>query len=361
LALAGAAQATAKYAPKAIDAARNALSEAAEDRAASALGMTKALRKKLGDARVREVGRSALDNEVVTPLSGTKKMLERANDLADSSGDTISKTMDALDDQGIKAFNPLDVGTRVDAEIGNVYRNEPLFQGLSNQYENTLDTILNRGDQPISFADAQRLKEVLQQYGYKEGMAAPGREIAQKVSGVVKDELENAVEEGAKKLSNAEMAERYLAAKKNYGSSQDMMRALENRLAGEQGNQGGIIGGLLGLRDAGAKAVGAVTGGPVGYVSGEMAASGVRAFGNQASAVAMDRVSKLMLRSPRFQQLAQTNPKAFSAAVVNMARRLEENGTFPKAASSELDTDSSTPSNSRIPPEEARDKFIRGN
>lgn len=360
--LAIAAQGVSKYAPDALDFAQRKLTEAADDRSASALGMTKALRKKLGDVKVREVGRSGLDNEVVTPLANTKKMLERAGELSDSSGDVIGQTMEELDKQGIKAFNPLDVGTRVDSEIGNVYRHEPLFKGLSNQYENTLETILNRGDQPISFADAQKLKEVLQQYGYKEGAAAPGREIAQKVGGVVREELENSVEQGAQKLSNAEMAQKYLAAKKNYGASQHMKTALENKLAAEQGNQGGVIGGLFGLRNAGAKAMGAASGaGLPGVVAGDVAATGVRAFGNQTSAVAMDKAAKFLMKIPRFQQLADTNPRAFKAAVASISQKLETSSALPRAASNELDGDTSRSSNEHVEPEEAQRRFLEGN
>lgn len=349
---------------KAVPSIAAGLRSSADDRAASALGMTKALRKKLGDDRALKVGREALENKVVTAFASPRKMLERASALGDEAGETIGGTMQSLDDMGQKAFNPLDVASRVDSEIGNVYRNEPLFKGLSNQYENTLETILNRGDKPISFAEAQNLKKLLEQYGYKEGQAVPGRELAQRVAGVVREELETSVDKGAQSLSNAEMAKRYLDAKRSYGASKDMVKGLENRVAGEQGNQGGIMGGLFGLRDAGAKAMGAATGGPAGYVAGEAIASGVRAFGNQTAAVSADKVARFLMQSPKLAKLAKENSPAFRLLVNQMSQRMTPERAFSSVAESqpgELDRESSVPSQERVPEEEARRSFIKGN
>jgi hypothetical protein len=64
--------------------------------------------------------------------------------------------------------------------------------------------------------------------------------------------------------------------------------------------------------------------------------------------ITTDKVQKIadaLLKSPRIQELANNNPKAFQAMVLDFSRRVSPERALPKAASTELDEDSSTPAN----------------
>lgn len=264
-----------------------ALSDFAENRSAAALGMTKAIRKKIGNEAAQSVGRVGLDEGIVTPMASTADKIAGMQALQEKSGQEIGGVMDTLDQAGVKTFDPISTAAKVDEQMGATYKGEPLFSGLEDQYDNLMSTIAKRGAQPIPFAEAQRLKELLGQYGYREGHAIVGREQAQQAYGIVNQALDEAVANGASQLPNSpDLLAALQKAKTNFQASKNAMTGLVNKDAAEQGNRS------IGLTDMITGSAAAAThGGPaaVAVVGGKKLAE---KFGQNVAAWGADRVSK---------------------------------------------------------------------
>ena len=236
MALATAAHGLGKGAGYVAEKAAPIVEDFANNRAASAMGWTKAMRKKLGNDAAETAGRVGLDEGVVTPFASTDDKLERMGNVKATAGKTIGDTMDTLDNAGIKEFNPLTAAGEVQSQIGDKYANEPLFSSLKNQYDNLMETISKRGGQPTTFAEAQKLKKLLGDYGWNEGMEVPGREQARQAYGIVNKNVEGAVDRGAQQLGDPDLLGNLKDAKKNYGAADNTLSALDNKTAAEQGN-----------------------------------------------------------------------------------------------------------------------------
>lgn len=85
-------------------------------------------------------------------------------------------------------------------------------------------------------------------------------------------------------------------------------------------------------------------------------------YGASTLAAMLDRGSKYLLRSPQMQRLAQTNPIAFRAAVIDLTNRIDQKWGLPEAAQvpGELDRDSSRPANHRDRSPNSETKPLKG-
>lgn len=274
-------------------AAAEPLNDVAENRSASAMGWTKAMRKKLGNDAAQDAGRVGLDEGVVTPLATTIDKLERMQGVKNAAGKTIGNTMDTLDQAGASEFNPLSTAAKVHQQIGDKYTNEPLFGSLANQYDNLMETITKRGAQNIPYSEAQKLKQLLGEYGWKEGAAVPGREQAQQAYGVVNKELDNAVDQGAQQVGDPDMLANLQHARKNYKAASNTVDALEGQQAGEAGNQ------QIGLGSKVLAAGQLAAGNPLKAAATIGLNEGARRFGNNFAAVGADALSKILSDSPQ--------------------------------------------------------------
>ena len=180
---------------------------------------------------VQALGKFLLDQGIVSPFSSAETQLGRAADLAQEAGPQISNINSYLDSQGIKAFNPEDVANRIEEQIGNNYENEPLFKAQSDQYHDALNTILNRGDKPISFQDAQNLKNLFSEYAYNKGLPIESRQIAKQMGGIIGDELEQSVAQGAQQLNKPQLYKDYVNAKDQYGNASQAANILNKSSA----------------------------------------------------------------------------------------------------------------------------------
>lgn len=294
--------AVAAGAGKAGAAAGEAAGDFAENRAASALGMTKGIRNRIGNDAANQAGRVGLDEGVIKPWSSTEGKISGMQAVQDKAGQQVGGVMDQLDNAGVKQFTPGDVAMQVDSDLGPTYHGEPLFKGQASQYDNLIDTILKRGAEPISFADAQSLKQMLGQYAFKEGAGVVGKEQAQRAYGIVNRELDNAVQAGAKTLPNSpELLDTLQKAKTNYGASKNAMTGLENKLSAEQGNR---YFGLSDMITGSASAVGAglAHGGPMAAAAGVgtlIVKKGLEKFGQNTAAWGANKVSNLLKTSPQ--------------------------------------------------------------
>lgn len=292
--------------------------------AARALGAERGTIKKLGLDKVEDIGRYALDEGVVTPFSNADELVKRNEALQQKAGQMMSDVYSQIDEAGASTFNPLDVASQVENKIGGFYRS-PINRGETNQLENTLESILMRGDKNISLKEAQALKEELGKVAkWKQNLQVTDKEqMARDAYGVVSQAIDKATEEGAKSINKEGLSELLTQGKKLYSSSKGAEELLTNKLAREQGNK------LFGLTDAitagAATTYGAATGDwkDAAYMfAGKKA---LERLGPQTGAIAFDKLSKALANSPQMAQALKNNPQVFNALVNQLGQRMPVN------------------------------------
>lgn len=275
----------------------NKSSDVADDLAARAIGAERGTIKKLGSEKVKEAGRRALDEGIVTPFASTDDMILRNKASQRNAGKAMSEVYDVIDNANASTFNPLDAAIKVDDEIGGFWRS-PLNKTETKQLDNTLESILMRADETgsknISVKEAQKLKEELGKVAnWKSNVSITDKErMARDAYKVISDEIDNAVEMGAEKVGIAGLPEKLKLAKKQFGDSKTAEELLKNKLARESGNK------MFGLTDTIAGSGGAVAGGPVGLLATILGKKATERFGYQTGAVAADKLSKVLAEAP---------------------------------------------------------------
>lgn len=295
--------------------------EGAERLAARALGAERGTIKKLGYDKVKAAGRQALDEGVLSPLANTDDLIARNAALKKSGGEMMGQAYQAIDDAGASTFNPLDVASKVDEQLGGFYRS-PINRGETQQLENTLESIMLRGDKNIPLSEAQSLKEELAKVAnWKNNVAPTDKEkMARQAYGIVNGAIDDAVKSGSQVIEQAGLKDVLSKGKSLYGNASTAQTLLDNKLAREQGNK------MFGLTDT---IMGAGALGYGGYTQdwdtalGVMAAKkGLEKYGAQNGAMLLNKVSQQLMKSPSFSKLATSNPQAFNRAATTMVQKL---------------------------------------
>lgn len=301
----------------AVDRVGQAFKRFAEGRAAKALGATKSIVKREGAENIRQTARAALDEGVISPLGSTEKMLSRAEALRERGGKMMGEVYDKIDDAGASAFNPLDTAVKVEKELGDFYRS-PINRGETRQLENTLESIVMRGDKNIPLREAQKLKEELGKVAnWKNNLNVTDKEqMARQAYGIVSQAIDEAAEAGAKSVNVPGLRQELATGKKLFQSGHKATKLLEDKFAAESGNN------LIGLTDfitaTGATSYGLATEDWATAAAIMGAKKFGQKYGNQLAARSSDAIAKALLQSPRLAKLQKVNPRGFQALVSGM-------------------------------------------
>lgn len=304
------------------------LGEGAKAMAARAIGAERGTIKSLGYDKVKQAGAQALDEGLLSLRDSTDDMIAKNQALKSKGGKLMEKAYQAIDDAGASTFNPLEVAVKVEEKLGKFYRS-PINKGETTQLENTLESMLMRGDKNISLKEAQALKEELGSVAnWKNNINISDKEkMAREAYRIVSNEIDNAVERGSAAIKEAGLGDVLSKGKSIFSRASTTEKLLENKLAREQGNK------FIGLTDA-------ITGaGALGYggTTGDWETAGgvvvgkklLQRYGAKAAARALNRTSKILLRSPSVESLAQKSPAAFHELNQRIAEKLPN---FFKAA-----------------------------
>lgn len=250
-----------------------AAQKTAQGFAARGIGIKGALLKRLGLNKAREVGQTMMDEGVIKGTSlGTEATLNRAKDVAATSGKVVGEGMAALDDAGLESVNPRKLAKKVYDELrptrlGGAYNNDELVA------REVRDTILAHKNDGNTFGSAQDLKEKLQEIGDFNHMSDKLRaKMYRKASGIVRQALEDSVGatagkevviEGGPSVVGTDLLpkgdkvvgeihniapdvlERYKQAKKVYGAAETATTGLTNRLNAEASSGPSLRGTLI--------------------------------------------------------------------------------------------------------------------
>lgn len=276
------------------------LDDAAEYMAARALGAERGTIKSIGRDKVRAAGRYALDEGILSPLASTDDLVARNQAALDRSGSGGRAVREAIDEKSLSNFNPLEVAGKVDEKIGGFWRS-PINRGQTNQLENTLESILMRGDKPIPLSEAQILKQELGKVAnWKNNLNITDKErMARDAYGVVASSIDDAVEQGAKQLDSPGLLQQLKEANKTYSRASTAEKLLENKAAREEGNK------MFGLTDTIVGGTGLISAIPTGGLSVLPTAAALGAkklgekYGAQTTAIGLDKLAEVVRASPQ--------------------------------------------------------------
>nr|MBA3756308.1 hypothetical protein [Nitrosomonas sp.] len=196
-------------------------------------------------------------------------------------------------------------------DIANLLKKELDNIDLSTEARSSID---------LGIKDAEQIKRG---YNRKAGnwmdpeKGQAGKEMYQTYRGAVED---------AAHAADPATAQLFEEGKKSFGLLRPIEEAAERRANTTAQSP---VGGLLDMASGGA---GAFAAGPI---AGAATAIGRRLVAPRVSssvAVTADKVSKMLLKTPRMQAMASENPKAFGALVNSLTSKLESSGQLQKAA-----------------------------
>lgn len=186
-------------------------------------------------------------------------------------------------------------------------RRNPLAPREANNVKSAIDDEINYARNPLT----------------KEPATEKAFQAARKV-------ISQKVDEAIESLGGGKLLEALKQANRDYGASKEIERMAKDRALRNSANK------FLGLTDSiagtGAAVYGATTGDWQGAATAFAGKKGLEKFGASTLAVGADRLSKFLLRSPALREIAQNNPQAYSAVILDLTERLERRGALPKAA-----------------------------
>lgn len=319
-------EAAAPYVSKAMKPIGEKVMSTADSLAARALGAERATVKKLGDKKVRDVGRFALENNLLKPFSNTDDVILANQSAKQKGGQMMDDVYSQIDGANQSSFNPLETASKVDQQIGGFYRS-PINKGETNQLENTLESILLRGDKNIPIKEAQAIKEELGKVAnWKNNISITDKEkMAREAYSVVSKDIDAAVEAGAKNIGSEGLLNKLKSGKNLYSNAKAAEELLKNKSAREQGNN------LVSLTDSillGAGGAGSVATGGAGIVP-TIAAFGAKKYGEkygaQQAALALDKVGKAISKTT-IKNVPEASKAASNVIVGQFAPRPEAKG-----------------------------------
>lgn len=309
----------------------SAMQAAAERKAVQAAGgMTKEMRE-LGTEGVSRVGRELLDKKIVQVGSSLEDISAAAGGAREGAGKEIGAALGKVDDLVKTASEMIDSGklfpgaSDAEKEAAKTY--------LANQYQFAGKRIANRIESDIinanrnlstgktnpvaknEFAKLQALADDFRDYGtttLQQGTEIKATQGAktrfasetvpeafkQEVYGILKNELEDVVgktaqlEKALGRPQTADALNQYNAAKNTYGSMSAAEDMAERSLGRQRANR------TVSLSDYLAMIGGAHMGGAPAAVALGGVNKAIRAYGDTAAAVGLDKLSSVLSQSP---------------------------------------------------------------
>lgn len=305
------------------------LKDYAESQAVKAIGTAKAAYKKLiqqggvneGENGVNSLGRSLLDNDVITPGASMDDKLAAAQKLSQTSGQAIGDTYSNLDQAGIDTFSAGDLSQQVQNDLAKPLENfktaKPTYNALSDVSED-----LGNFENDNSFKTASDIKDFVSQQieqsgGFNPVNASEKNKSLRDVYTMIKKKLEDSSEDAADKMNDPDFLKNYLQNKRDYGNAQTARGILEGSVAKEGANN------AIGLSDYGAAEVAShMASGPAGLIVGAATVGlkkGLQAYGNNVAALGADKLSDILAQRPeifgQFASVLENAAKRGSAAL----------------------------------------------
>jgi len=206
-----------------------------------ALAFTKGMMKnRSGVEQANKVGQTMIEKGVIKPLSSPEGMLNRVNEVLNTTGEKIGSVRSELQSAGQKAINPLEAATEIQKQLMPEYT-QGAYAGSVKDVNEIIETVLEHlpthGDR-IDFEAGQKLLKILSKNS-KFSMANSVNLSPEKAAlygrayGIVSDMMDKATEEGLKFINKPQLMSEFIKNKELFNQTKSALMALESKYAGE--------------------------------------------------------------------------------------------------------------------------------
>lgn len=244
--------------------------------------------------RVRQVGRTLLDEGITTPLAGKAVQAERLTKRVAEVGGELGAIRKTLDGTGFTPDAP-NIFRRITNEVVAPLLERPFsdteYRTLAPYIEELGERLGKDGRKGTTFAEAFELRDALDDKLAKfwkmpvEARPAGLEEVA-KVRRILEQEIEAAADRAAENLGD-DIGTKYKVAKALF-SDLKTAEGWATKAAGREAQHRAIS-----LTDTIAAGSGLATGGALGAIAAPLANKALRTYGNQTAAFVLDRITKL--------------------------------------------------------------------
>lgn len=239
--------------------------------------------------KLDEVGESLFRNKVAPLFASPDEILENSEALKNKAGGQIGDILKTLDQGYATAspevqsqyFDPTKVANTIKTQLLDPIAGEPVLSADETMVKKILDTVGIRGNNPVSFEQANKLKDVLKQAAYN-GKGEVINDQANRAYGIVNKALEDSaqnVAESSAAGTGADTLARYKQAKQDYNAGIQGSKASLDKTAALMTNRS------AGPTDYAAAGIGTLaTGNPITGVAAGIANKATKAYGNTVMA-----------------------------------------------------------------------------
>lgn len=302
----GAAQKLAPLVGKGFNAAGKKLGGYAEDLAVNATGATGVQASKFSD----DAGRQLLDRGLVRFGDTPEKIAERTGGAMNKAASSIDEALTGLDDQGVTASVD-NIVANLRQEIDNL-KLDPSQAGYRKKLEGIVEDIMSTGRTNVPISAAEKTKRGFNKQAGNWMDPEAGRAGKQAYLSYM-DEVERAAQS-----NNPELASKFQEGKETFGLLAPIEEAASRRAMTQNQSPFG------GLGDFAAIGAGGVSGGIPGALAGIAGKKHLAPRVTASGAATLDKVSKLLMKSPKMAELAQRSPQVFNAIAQKMEGQMNK-------------------------------------
>lgn len=287
---------------------RQVASELAEEQAWKATGAKMGDELKLRGVSSNEVGRTLLDEGIVTGTSSKATMASRVAAKVEEVGERLGKLTNKLDTSTVRPSTST-ILERARNEVLVPLESMPGYATERNAVKSYIDDFERIVGDGWTFSDLRDVRIKLDKKLKFDKLSAPGSvEELRKVRSIIEEEFETAAANASKELGE-NVARDYATTKELYSKLQTANKILERESARQAGNR------AISLTDTIAGVGGLMTGNPLHGIMAAGANKLMREYGNQAAADLLNRVSNLGVVSKAASSVDARLAKAVTDAV----------------------------------------------
>lgn len=320
----GGAEALGKGAGAAKNAGSN-LATYAEEKALKSVGAMKKDFKRLFGDKASELGRMALDENLVSPGDTIADIANKATEAKNQIGQNIGSIYENADGlaQSPK-INIQKIAEDYGKDLADKFKGKAGSTKIINELQNTLDEIAVNGE--VGFKDAQAVRQSIDD-GIKWDSSKADAVIAQERKALrnkIQDEIKNKLSE-LDTQHGTDLADQFSEANKKYSNIKQIEKMAVAKASGENANR------TVGLSEQIAGAAGMAAKGPVAGVASAVGSKLTKMYANPIAAVAADKISKALSANPsvlgpfaqRLQQAAEVSPGELASTVELLIKKPE--------------------------------------
>lgn len=226
-----------------------------------------------------------MNNEPIFQMGSAENNLNRLQTAQHNSGSFLGTVANKVDEHVGPSVDTAPLIDEVE-KIINDYRSpmggdlaKPIFVDQYNELQRIKQYILEYGNNPISFKNAEQIKRDLSELAYGPDGKMKDLKIA-KLRGFFNDHMEDALDKATQSMGDPALYNKYLKAKDLYGATKQLMKSADNNVSKEISNRD------FGITDLMVAGMGASAHGGPGAVAALGLKKAADSYGHQGMATA---------------------------------------------------------------------------